>query len=70
MAFPSPRGCPSADEKTGLGKTIGLGSPSWLSGKALQIVEAVKEVGSRMKGHRRELVGQVGDPKVVVILVE
>ncbi|CAF0691384.1 hypothetical protein MPNT_100028 [Candidatus Methylacidithermus pantelleriae] len=51
-------------------ETIGLGSPSWLSSKKLRIVRAVKDLGSAVNTRRRGLVGQVGDSKVGVILVE
>ncbi len=60
----------SAVEQADGERAIGLGSPSWLSRKPLGIVKAIKEVGSKMDGHRRGLIGLLRDPKVGVILVE
>ncbi|CAF0696112.1 hypothetical protein [Candidatus Methylacidithermus pantelleriae] len=49
----STRGCASADEKSGLRQTIGLGFPSWLSSQPLPTIQAVKEANSGMNSDGR-----------------
>ncbi|CAF0694658.1 hypothetical protein MPNT_170025 [Candidatus Methylacidithermus pantelleriae] len=52
MAWPSTRRCVSANERSGLSQTIGVGSRTLLSSKGLRIVKAVKEVSSGRNGQR------------------
>jgi putative resolvase len=59
----------SADQKTDLDRQLARLTEFAVSNKFL-IVDAVKEVGSGMNGHRRGLLRLLRDPKAQTILVE
>ncbi|WP_242529140.1 recombinase family protein [Methylacidimicrobium sp. B4] len=59
----------SADQKADLDRQLARRT-EWALAKRLPIVDALKEVGSGMTGHRKGLLRLLRDPKVGVILVE
>ncbi|WP_242529351.1 IS607 family transposase [Methylacidimicrobium sp. B4] len=59
----------SADQKADLDRQLAR-LTEWALAQRLPIVDAVKEVGSGMNGHRKGLLRLLRDPKVGVIPVE